>query len=226
MSTLSSNKELLAALSQFGYPTLEPNTWFDPNHILTQLVKTDDVRLMEGFPVVLANVLSQSESKVDLRQVEKQLYTVRHKKLFGTLIILSQSLFKLYGLNLEMPSYKSNYEKQQRNNLTKALTENGPIKVGSLTLEPLRFKTTFLNYVVNTRKETVAKEKVKVQEEFRHEYYLSLLLSPRQKDLLQKKLRRESMNKTEREYFSRVVKKKLIALADPDIQRLAQKALQ
>lgn len=34
------------------------------------------------------------------------------------------------------------------------------------------------------------------------------------------------MTKTEREYFSRTVKKKLLALADPDLHRLAQKALQ
>lgn len=45
-------------------------------------------------------------------------------------------------------------------------------------------------------------------------------------DLLKKKMRGETLSKTEREYFSRVVKKKLLALADPDVQRLTLKALQ
>jgi hypothetical protein len=41
-----------------------------------------------------------------------------------------------------------------------------------------------------------------------------------------KKVRGEKLNKTEREYFSRVVKKRLMAVTDPDVHRLAMKALQ
>ncbi len=41
-----------------------------------------------------------------------------------------------------------------------------------------------------------------------------------------KKVRGEMLNKTEREYFSRVVKKRLMAVTDPDVHRLAMKALQ
>ncbi len=36
----------------------------------------------------------------------------------------------------------------------------------------------------------------------------------------------QSLNKTEREYFSRVLKKRLMAITDPDVHRLAMKALQ
>jgi hypothetical protein len=34
------------------------------------------------------------------------------------------------------------------------------------------------------------------------------------------------MTKTETEYFSRTVKKKVVALANPELQRLAQKLLE
>ena len=54
---------------------------------------------------------------------------------------------------------------------------------------------------------------------------LSQLFSPKQKELFKKKLNGEPLNKTEREYYSRAVKKKVSALANPDLHRLAQKLM-
>jgi hypothetical protein len=50
---------------------------------------------------------------------------------------------------------------------------------------------------------------------------LDLLFSEKQKELVFKRLKGESMTKTEREYYSRVVKKKLAAIADKEMQRVA-----
>jgi hypothetical protein len=50
---------------------------------------------------------------------------------------------------------------------------------------------------------------------------LDLLFSAKQKELVFKKLRGQHLTKTEREYYSRVVKKKLAAIADSEIQELA-----
>ena len=50
---------------------------------------------------------------------------------------------------------------------------------------------------------------------------LDLLFSEKQKELVFKKLRGQHLTKTEREYYSRVVKKKLIAIADGEMQELA-----
>lgn len=47
------------------------------------------------------------------------------------------------------------------------------------------------------------------------------LFSEKQKELVYKKARGLQLTKTEREYFSRVVKKKLAAIADGEMQRLA-----
>jgi hypothetical protein len=41
-----------------------------------------------------------------------------------------------------------------------------------------------------------------------------------------KKLKGEKLTKTEKEYFSRTVRKKLSALAHPDVHRMAQRILQ
>lgn len=54
---------------------------------------------------------------------------------------------------------------------------------------------------------------------------LARLFSRRQTDLLLKRIRGEAFTKTEREYFSRTVRKKLEAVADPGVQALARQAL-
>ena len=63
-------------------------------------------------------------------------------------------------------------------------------------------------------------------EELSLEYALSQVFSPKQKELFKKKLKGEPLTKTEREYYSRAVKKKVSALANPDLHRLAQKLMQ
>lgn len=50
---------------------------------------------------------------------------------------------------------------------------------------------------------------------------MDLLFSDKQKELVFKKLRGQHLTKTEREYYSRVVKKKLAAIADGEMQELA-----
>ncbi len=50
---------------------------------------------------------------------------------------------------------------------------------------------------------------------------LDLLFSAKQKELVFKKLKGQHLTKTEREYYSRVVKKKLAAIVDSEMQELA-----
>lgn len=52
--------------------------------------------------------------------------------------------------------------------------------------------------------------------------YLDRLFSPKQKELVFKKLNQESFTKTEREYYSRVVRKKLAAIADNRLREIAE----
>jgi aldehyde:ferredoxin oxidoreductase len=58
------------------------------------------------------------------------------------------------------------------------------------------------------------------------EYSLSQIFTARQKELLSKRLDGLSLTKSEREYYSRAVKKKVVALANQDLQRLAQRILE
>jgi hypothetical protein len=64
------------------------------------------------------------------------------------------------------------------------------------------------------------------REEFNLEYCLAQVFSPKQKELFLKKLKGQKLSKTEKEYFSRVVRKKVKALANSQLHRLAQKLIE
>ena len=89
--------------------------------------------------------------------------------------------------------------------------------------DPSRLRQTFNNYFEqNVEKTRQLKEK---HGELSLEYSLSQIFSPKQKELFKKKLEGVPMSKTEKEYYSRTVKKKVSALANPELHRLAQKLM-
>lgn len=218
------NQNLLKALEEYGYPLFVPEVKADPNLVLAELVKKRDPRLLEGFPVVLAHILSKPEATFDISKTEQNLKNISDQKLVRALYQLSCELFKMYGLDFPKLKYK---DMAYNADLAKSLLKDEPLQLKDLTMDSKRVKQTFLRYVVHnkTQLNRGIEEDSKLKEEFRREYLFSLLLTPRQKELVQKKLMSQPFTKTEREYFSRVVKKKLQALADPDLHHLAQKAL-
>jgi hypothetical protein len=56
---------------------------------------------------------------------------------------------------------------------------------------------------------------------FQLDLHLSTLFPPKQKELVLKKLKGDPLSKTEREYYSRVVKKKLEGLANSELRKIA-----
>ena len=63
-------------------------------------------------------------------------------------------------------------------------------------------------------------------QEFSMEYALSQIFSPKQKELFNKKLEGSPLTKTEKEYYSRTVKKKVVALANSELHNLSRKLLE
>jgi len=96
--------------------------------------------------------------------------------------------------------------------------------VGKKRFIPDRLFEIFNNYFKKDAEKT--KQLKEKYEELSLEYALSQVFSPKQKQLFKKKLKGEPLNKTEREYYSRAVKKKVSALANSDLHRLAQKLMQ
>jgi len=215
-------------LAQYGYSLIHPDQVTDPNELLVALAKSKDLRLLEGFPVVLANALEKDAERLNLTSTEQRLKNKVIRKRFDELVVLSFSIFKVFGLDkLSMVAYPKGVADEKRQaEIRNSVLKNRPLEIDKVILDVERVKHTFLRYYLHGREEKLAENKSKLREEFRQEFFLSLFFAPKQRDLLRKKLHGESLNKTEREYFSRVVKKKLMALVDPDLQRMALKVLQ
>jgi hypothetical protein len=92
-----------------------------------------------------------------------------------------------------------------------------------VTLDPVRLERTYRNYVVDElrQNEAVLSKKVEDTRTLLFQKAVDQLFTERQKVLLFKMLNKEHMTKTEREYFSRVVKPRLKALRNPDLQMVA-----
>jgi hypothetical protein len=215
-------------LSQYGYSLIHPHQETDPNELLITLSKSKDLRLLEGFPVVLANALEKDGKRLNLASTERHLKNKFNRKRFDELVMLSFSIFKVFGqdklFTVAYPKSLSNEKRQAE--IQDSVVNNRTLEIGEAKLDVKRVKNTFLRYYLHGREEKLAENKSKLREEFRQEFFLSLFFAPKQRDLLRKKLHGESLNKTEREYFSRVVRKKLMAIVDPDLQRIALKVLQ
>ena len=90
-------------------------------------------------------------------------------------------------------------------------------------MNPQKIERLFENYFKSERPEV---ENIKnIHDELSLEYALSQIFTAKQKEIFLKRLQGKKLTKTEREYFYRVVKKKAMALANVDLQRLAQQVI-
>jgi hypothetical protein len=104
------------------------------------------------------------------------------------------------------------------------LAHNQTLKCNNAELDPERLKRLFeLYYEKKAEKNRRRKERY---EEFSLEHALSQVFSPKQKELFKKKLDGLPLTKTEQEYYSRRVKKKVVALANSELHSLSKKVLE
>ena len=219
------NENLLKRLSRLGYPLFESEEALDANATLADVVKSKDSRLWEGFPVLLAN--SAEKGLFDYDKVKWCLKKPLDKSCLTSLVLMALALYKVLDLKFSGADklYRCLSKKAEKefNVLCRKLTKNLDFEVGYRAMSAQRVKNTFDNYFRET--ETRLDNLVSMKEEHALEYSLSQVFSPKQRELFLKKLRREKLTKTEKEYFSRVVKKKASALANPELHRLAQRLL-
>lgn len=219
-------KELLENLNRLGFSLMEAKEDLDVNKTLAEVVKSKDTRLWEGFPVLLAN--AAQEYHFDYDQVLKNLTKKEDQKTFHTLLLLSLALYQYFHLSFfwsnQLKKRFSNQDVAYLQELRNFLAHGEVVSLGNKHFHVSRLKKTFSNYFEqNAEKTRQLKEK---HEELSLEYALSQLFSPKQKDLFIKKLNGEPLSKTEREYYSRTVKKRVSALANPELHRLAQKLME
>jgi hypothetical protein len=218
---------LLKKLAALGFPLLEAEQVAEVNSTIADLVGSHDVRLWEGFPVVLAN--SAEKGLFDYDKAGGLLKSRSDKRSFDSLVMVSLALFKTLGLKFSWVEklhsvFDNEHMKRQYEKYLVALKNNQDFTVESMSFSSSRVKTTFNSYFKQTQSQLEGL--LSLKEEMGLEYSLSQVFSPKQKELFLRKLRNEKLTKTEKEYFSRVVKKRVVALANPELHRLSQKLLQ
>ncbi len=217
--------ELMKQISQLGFPLLETEEKLNINKTLSEVIKNKDLRLWEGFPVLLANAVEMGG--FDYTGAEKFLKTKQDKANFLGCVLISLAVYKYFKLNLfwenKFYNHLSAIRKKKVNAYLANLHKSSTISLSHYQLSSIRIVNTFKNYFeVRASK---AKKLRDHSEELSLEYALSQIFPPKQKELFLKKLKGEKMTKTEKEYFSRTVKKKVLALSNPELHRLAQKVI-
>ncbi len=218
--------KLMEDMAKLGYPMMEPAMTIDVNQTMADVVKSHEIRYWEGFPVLLVNAAENEQFSAE--KVEQILETEALRNQFHRLLILSGSVFSHYHLSYpwwrRFKKVLSGKDKVLLKNWTHALAHNTKIDWNDVEFDPGRLKKQFeLYFETKTEKDERKKQKY---EELSLEFALSKIFSPKQKELFKKKLDGLALNKTEQEYYSRVVKKKVVALANSQLHSMARKLLE
>lgn len=212
--------QLLKKVKELGYPLVETEEPIDFNETLAEVVKSEDYRLWEGFPVMLANCLEKNV--FDHQKVSMNLKTTQEKNLFHKLVMMSLALYNYLELELSFADklYKSKYFNSKLfRDFLNHFKEKRDLPDIDGGLSTTRIVNTFKNYF--RRAGIDLKEVIDMQDEFELEYAMSQIFSKKQKEIFLKRLKGEKLTKTEREYYSRSVKKKVLALSNLDLHKLA-----
>lgn len=217
--------QLLENLAGCGYPLLEP-ALNKAEEVLESLLEQEDHRLLEGFPVVLINLLKgKTQSDWEKRGWSGRKLSKKARERLPYLLALSFLLFKGHQVEEDCLTRTSKLlaKLPQGNKVLQAVSKpflkSEPVKFNGFKFSPERLKNTFQTYALQSTQNEALEQKRRV---LGHELLLSEIFTPRQKMLLKKKLGAEPLTKTEREYYSRVVKKRLKALADERVHQMAR----
>lgn len=214
------NSDFSKRLESLGYPLFDLRENVDANKTLAEVVTSGNLRLWEGFPLVLLN--SFQRGLFNYRAAEKFLKAAADKTLFRKLVVMSTALYKYLRLDLSLRRRLKeavSFDKKLFNELLKRFEDGADLPAGAGRLSSVRVVNLFKRYF--HPEQPNVKEYVEMKSEFDMEYSLSQMFSKKQKELFMKRLKGEKMTKTEREYYSRTVRKKVLALANPELHKLA-----
>jgi hypothetical protein len=215
-----SKDEMLQALAAYGFELNRPGRILKGEEVLYLLLKEKDPRLLEGFPVVYDNVLNSQK----VLSLDPETLTKNERSKLLLLLYLSYLLFRLFGEDRHKIAYTRNLFSKLNDNWKDAVKEveqkfnrSDFVQVNDTALATDRLKKQFRNYAVHFGEKSLNEPQLDLELEL----HLSQFFTPKQKELIKKRLKNEEMTKTEREYYSRAVNKRLKALSDPGLQDFA-----
>lgn len=120
----------------------------DANVTLADVVKSKDLRLWEGFPVVLANSAERGIFNYDA--VKSYLNKPTNKSSLASLMVMSLALYKVLNLKFSWANefYKSfsAEEKKEFNDYLEKLKNNDDFQTAGRLMSSQRLKSTFNSY--------------------------------------------------------------------------------
>jgi hypothetical protein len=217
--------ELITALGELGYRLFTPEKdmlsskkFFD---VLDELSACEDSRLIEAFPVVLANCAHRG-IKLDIRGLLSRYNRGNQRRAnLEKLIMASSDLLAQEGL--DKPEGLDGTLEPLRVKYGDLLKEEVLDLGKHRTISIERLRNALRRYAIDLGRAESFRERDR-QKQFRSfqlDLHLSTLFPPKQKELILKKLKGDPLTKTEQEYYSRVVKKKLEGLANGELRKIA-----
>jgi hypothetical protein len=216
--------DLVINLERLGYSLVKAKTHkmkeYEVLELLDELVDSEDPRLVEGFPVVLANCAHKGMNLDFKSLLSKHQSGSRKKQDLEKLVLISSDLLAQQGL--AKPNNLESVSKSLKAKYGDLLADDFVTLGNKVSLSTERLRNTLkrytsdLLYLRSNRK----KEKNRQRRSFQLDYYLSTLFAPKQKELVLKKYNGGTLNKTEQEYYSRKVKKKLEAMANSEVKKV------
>jgi hypothetical protein len=220
-------EQLTEQLARYGYELLKPSPSASGEQVLARLARQDEVRLLEAFPVVLARLLHDRqaldwESK---RWKPSDDFSPPEEKRLAFLLaasfwVLTSSGLTKHEKRLRQLLRKFKQGPQFVESLGPLFESSETLRMDGLELSAERLKNSFRLYHIRLFKNEQAEKK---RQALQFDLLLSELFTTRQKELLRKKYLNEPMTKTEKEYFYRVLKKRLKALAHAEIHQFARR---
>ena len=218
-------EELISALGALGYRLFtKGNERVNSGKVLDvldELSGSDDSRLLEAYPVVLTNCVHRG-IKLDIRGLlSRHGQRSRSRSNIEKLILASCDLLAEEGL--DQPEGIEDILKTLRVKYGDLL-KGEVVDLGThRSVSTERLRRTLRRYAIDLERHESAREKDRRRQlrSFQLELHLSTLFPPKQKELILKKLKGDPLSKTEKEYYSRVVKKKLQGLANKELRKIA-----
>jgi hypothetical protein len=191
--------------------------------ILDALASADDIDVVARFPAVLAICARRGLSLNSQALFSRYWETSPKRQNLEKLLIVSSTLFNIQKVkapgNLDkiVASLKPKYGD---------LLSTGEFQLSSGMMVSIRdLKYSLSSYMAGQLKSKPDRGKVEQSQSGTLDIYLDRLFSPKQKELVLKKRDGIAFTKTEREYYSRIVRKKLQAIASEELAEVARSLL-
>ena len=198
--------------------------------ILDALASSNDPALVVRFPVVLSICARNGVSLNSHALFSKYWESSPKKQNLEKLLLLTDELFDLEGIDAPQNLKKiASPLKTKYGTLisSRLLSLSSGLTISIRTVQNiLRDYTAKIKNAIPTPKSAPTgypRKPDKLERSADLDASLDRLFSPKQKDLVFKKLNGEAFTKTEREYYSRVVRKKLLSIANEQVSRIAVK---